>query len=44
MGYEYKIYYFPRVNMFHEFIGVYGKCLAPSGASFTYYVGETLGI
>lgn len=44
MSYWYNIYYFPRVNLYHSDVGVYAQALAYSGATFTFYVGDTLGM
>lgn len=41
--FEFKVYWFPRANLYHDQAGVYAKTLAPTGASWTWFVGETIG-
>lgn len=44
LGYEYKIYEVARVTLYHSEPGIYAVCRAPTGATFTYFVGITLGM
>lgn len=42
--YVFKVYWFPRPNLYHEWAGVYARMEAPTGASFTWFSGSTLGL
>lgn len=43
-GYQYVIMYIWKPTIYYNEIGVYGQARAPTGASYTYYAGSTLGL